>query len=69
MDNQDVTDQFSLMQASFHAAKTTGPIHYSRFAISSERTLPVLGDFEFSPLMTDLAKPAGPMFETMLSGV
>jgi hypothetical protein len=54
-----------LMPALFRAADTIGTIHYSRFTVLSEKTLLLLGDFdgEFTPLMSDLAKHAGPVFD------
>src|SRR5580704_2679720 len=60
-----------LMPVVFHAADTIGTIHYSRFTVLSEKTLLFLGDFdgEFSQLMTDLAKHAGPVFDAILQHV
>ena len=51
----------------FQAADTIGTIHYSRFTILSERTLLLLSDFDgdFGPLMTELAKLAGPVFDAV----
>lgn len=48
-----------------------GTIHSSRFTILDEATLLFLGDFdgEFSPLMTALAKTAGPVFDAIFSHV
>src|SRR5258708_2490181 len=56
-----------LMPGLFQATETTGTIHYSRFTILSEKTLLFLGDFdgEFGPLMADLAKAAGPVFDAI----
>ncbi len=56
-----------LMPGLFQAAETIGTIHYSRFTILSEKTLLFLGDFdgEFGPLMADLAKAAGPVFDAI----
>ena len=47
------------------------PIHYSRFTVLSEKTLLFLGDFdgEFSQLMADLAKLAGPVFDAIFQHV
>lgn len=61
----------SVMPGLFQAADTIGRVHYSRFTILSERTLLFLGDFdgEFGQLMADLAKLAGPMFDTILQHV
>lgn len=61
----------SVMPGLFQAADTIGRVHYSRFTILSERTLLFLGDFdgEFGQLMADLAKLAGPMFDTIFQHV
>ncbi len=61
----------SLMPALFQAAETIGTIHYSRFTVLSEKTLLFLADFdgEFNPLMTELARLAGPMFDAILQHV
>jgi hypothetical protein len=60
-----------MMPQLFHAADTIGTIHYSRFTVLSEKTLLFLGDFdgEFSPLMTGLAKAAGPVFDAIFQHV
>jgi len=60
-----------LMPALFQATDAIGRVHYSRFAILSERTLLFLGDFDgqFDQLMADLAKLAGPMFDAILRHV
>jgi hypothetical protein len=60
-----------LMPALFQAADAIGTIHYSRFAILSEKTLLFLGDFdgEFTQLMTDIAKHAGPVFDAIFPHV
>jgi len=60
-----------LMPQLFQAADTIGTIHYSRFTVLSEKTLLFLGDFdgEFSPLMADLAKHAGPVFDAIFQHV
>lgn len=71
-DTQALSDQFApLMPALFQAADTIGTVHYARFTVLSERTLLFLGDFdgEFGPLMTDLAKLAGPVFDTVFKHV
>ena len=51
-----------LMPGLFQAEDAIGTIHYSRFTILSEKTLPFLGDLdgEFTQLMTDLATHTGP---------
>jgi hypothetical protein len=61
----------SLMPTVFQAADAIGTIHYSRFTVLSEKTLLFLGDFdgEFSQLMTDLAKHAGPIFDAIFQHV
>jgi hypothetical protein len=60
-----------LMPKLFQAADTIGTIHYSRFTVLSEKTLLFLGDFdgEFSELMVDLAREAGPMFDAIFQHV
>ncbi len=61
----------ALMPQLFKAADTIGTIHYSRFTVLSDKTLLFLGDFdgEFSPLMVDLAKYAGPVFDAIFQHV
>jgi hypothetical protein len=61
----------ALMPGLFRATDAIGRVHYSRFTILSERTLLFLGDFdgEFDPLMADLARLAGPVFDAILSYV
>jgi hypothetical protein len=48
-----------------------GTVHYSRFTVLSDKTLLFLGDFdgEFGPLMLELAKQAGPVFDAILKRV
>jgi hypothetical protein len=60
-----------MMPALFQASDKIGTMHYSRFTVLSERTLLFLGDFdgEFSQLMTDLAKLAGPVFDAIFQHV
>ena len=60
-----------LMPALFKAADAIGTIHYSRFTVLSDKTLLFLGDFdgEFGPLMAELAKQAGPVFDAILQRV
>jgi hypothetical protein len=55
----------------FRANDAIGTIHYSRFAVLSEKTLLFLGDFdgEFAQLMADLAKLAGPVFDAIFQYV
>lgn len=61
----------ALMPALFKAADVIGTIHYSRFTVLSDKTLLFLGDFdgEFGPLMTELAKQAGAVFDTILQHI
>src|SRR3979490_2183513 len=60
-----------MMPELFRANDTIGRIHYSRFTVLSEKTLLFLGDFdgELSALMADLAKLAGPVFDTIFQHV
>jgi hypothetical protein len=60
-----------MMPGLFQAADTIGRVHYSRFTVLSEKTLLFLGDFdgEFSQLMADLAKHAGPVFDAIFQHV
>src|SRR4051794_21967148 len=56
-----------LMEGLFQAQDSIGTVHYSRFTLLSEKTLLFLGDFdgEFGPLITELAKQAGPVFDAI----
>jgi hypothetical protein len=60
-----------MMPGLFQAVDAIGLVHYSRFTVLSERTLLFLGDFdgEFSQLMADLAKLAGPVFDAIFQHV
>jgi hypothetical protein len=60
-----------MMPAMFKAQDSFGTIHYSRFTVLSDKTLLFLGDFdgEFAPLMADLAKTTGPVFDAILEHV
>ena len=60
-----------LMSGLFQAEDAIGTIHYSRFTVLSEKTLLFLGDFdgEFTRLMADLAKHAGPVFDAIIQHV
>jgi hypothetical protein len=60
-----------LMPELFRAEDTIGTIHASRFTVLDEKTLLFLGDFdgEYSPLMTDLAKRAGSVFDAIFQHV
>src|ERR1035437_9617606 len=61
----------ALMPGLFQATDTIGKVHYSRFTILSEKTLLFLGalDGGFEQLMADLARLAGPIFDTILRHV
>jgi hypothetical protein len=72
VDAKVLADQLSpMMPALFQAADTIGTIHYSRFTVLSERTLLFLGDFdgEFTQLMAELARRAGPVFDAIFQHV
>jgi hypothetical protein len=60
-----------MMPGLFQVEDAIGTIHYSRFTLLSDKTLLFLGDFdgEFSQLMADLAKHAGPVFDTVFKHV
>ncbi len=60
-----------LMPVMFRAQDTIGSVHYSRFTVLSEKTLLFLADFdgEFGQLMRDLARHAGPVFDTIFAHV
>ena len=60
-----------LMPALFKALDSTERVHASRFTILDERTLLFLGDFdgEFAPLMADLGKIAGSVFDAIFQHV
>ncbi len=60
-----------MMPGLFQAEDTIGTIHYSRFTVLSDKTLLFLGDFdgEFSQLMADLTKHAGPVFDAIFEHV
>jgi hypothetical protein len=61
----------SLMSDLFQAEDAIGTVHYSRFTVLSDRTLLFLADFdgEFGPLMRELARRAGPVFDVILKHV
>lgn len=65
---QDLTP---LMPDLSRAQDAIGTVHYSRFTVLSEKTLLFLADFdgEFGPLMRDLARQAGPVFDTIFAHV
>lgn len=56
-----------LMPDLFRAEDAIGTVHYSRFTVLSDRTLLFLADFDddFGPLMLDLARRAGPVFDVI----
>jgi hypothetical protein len=60
-----------LMPDLLKAEDSIGTIHYSRLTVLSEKTLLFIGDFdgEFSQLMADLAKQAGPIFDAIFQHV
>jgi|SRR5271165_4644787 len=60
-----------LMPNLFRAEDAIGTVHYSRFTVLSDRTLLFLADFdgEFGPLMLDLARRAGPVFDVIFEHV
>jgi hypothetical protein len=60
-----------LMPDLFQAEDAIGTVHYSRFTVLSDRTLLFLGDFDgdFGPLMHDLARRAGPVFDVIFKHV
>jgi hypothetical protein len=71
-DSKALSDELPpLMPGLFQAEDTIGTIHYSRFTVLSDKTLLFLGDFdgEFSQLMADLAKHAGPVLDAIFKHV
>ena len=60
-----------LMPVIFRAQDLIGTMHYSRFAVLSDKSLLFLGDFdgEFSGLMAEFAKHAGPVFDAIFQHV
>jgi hypothetical protein len=60
-----------LMPDLFRAEDAIGTVHYSRFTLLSDRTLLFLADFDgdFGPLMLDLAKRAGKVFDVIFKHV
>jgi hypothetical protein len=60
-----------LMPAMFAANDAIGTIHYSRFAVLSDKTLLFLGDFdgEFGQLFADLARHSGGLFDAIFRHV
>jgi hypothetical protein len=71
-DTKALTDQLSpMMPALFEAEDAIGTVHYSRFTVLSERTLLFLADFdgEFTQLMAELGRLAGPVFDAIFPHV
>jgi hypothetical protein len=71
-DAKAVAEQLtSLMPELFHAEDCIDAMHYSCFTVLSEKTLLFLGDFdgEFSHLMAELARQAGPVFDAIFQHV
>jgi hypothetical protein len=71
-DTKALADQLSpMMPALFEAEDAIGTVHYSRFTVLSERTLLLLADFdgEFTQLMAELARLAGPVFDAIFQHV
>jgi hypothetical protein len=56
-----------MMPALYQAADAQGLMHYSRFTVLDDSNLLFLVDFDgdFGPLMADLAKRAGPVFDVI----
>jgi hypothetical protein len=61
----------TLMPQFFSAADSFGTIHYSRFTFLSDSELLLLGDYdgEYGDLMGNLAKYAGPVFDSIFQYV
>lgn len=71
-DAKAVAEQLtSLMPELFQAEDCIDAMHYSCFTVLSEKTLLFLGDFdgEFSHLMAELARQAGPVFDAIFQHV
>ena len=60
-----------LMPDLFRAEDAIGTVHYSRFAALNDKTLLFLADFDgdFGPLVLELAKRAGPVFDLIFKHV
>ncbi len=60
-----------MMPNLFQAEDAIGTVYSSRFTVLNEKTLLFLGDFdgEFGPLMADLAKNAGAVFDAIFQHV
>ncbi|MFY9845920.1 MAG: hypothetical protein WA718_12275 [Terriglobales bacterium] len=71
-DAKALADQLPPLMAGFSQVQDgIGTVHYSRFTVLSDKTLLFLGDFdgEFSQLMGELAKKAGPVFDAIFAHV
>jgi hypothetical protein len=71
-DAKAITEQLpSLMPDFLKVEDSLGTIHSSRFTVLNENTLIFIGDFdgEVGPLMTELAKQAGPVFDAIFQHV
>ena len=60
-----------MMPELFKAEDAIGTVHYSRFAVLSDKTFLFIADFdgEFGQLMLDLANHAGSVFDTIFAHV
>jgi hypothetical protein len=60
-----------LMPDLLRVEDTLGTVHYSRFTVLSDKTLLLLADFdgEVGQLMLELARQAGPVFDTIVKHV
>jgi hypothetical protein len=60
-----------MMPELFKEQDAIGTVHYSRFAVLSDKTFLFLADFdgEFGQLMLDLASHAGPVFDAIFAHV
>lgn len=60
-----------MMPDLFKAEDAIGTVHYSRFAVLSDKTSLFIADFdgEFGQLMLDLASHAGPVFDSIFEHV
>ena len=71
-DAKALADQLPPLMSGFSQGQDAiGTVHYSRFTVLSDKTLLFLGDFdgEFSQLMGELAKKAGPVFDAIFAHV
>ena len=71
-DAKAIADQLPPLMPDFLKVEDSiGTIHSSRFTVLNENTLIFIGDFdgEVGPLMTELAKQAGPVFDAIFQHV